>query len=80
MNTKTWLIAASLVGKALAVQAKDIVDTPVAADNSVIHEIDTLLMRATLKSIPTVRASNSCGLSSRSLGFPMARTPATWRC
>ncbi len=33
MNTKTWLIAATLAGAALAVQAKDIVDTAVAAGN-----------------------------------------------
>ena len=33
MNTKTWLIAATLAGAALTAQAKDIVDTAVAAGN-----------------------------------------------
>lgn len=44
MNVKKLLIAATLVGATFAAQAKDIVDTAVAADNGVIHAIDTVLM------------------------------------
>lgn len=51
MHTKTWLVAATLAGAALAAQAKDIVDTAVAAGNfkTLVAALKTADLVPTLK-------------------------------
>lgn len=44
LTVKKLLIATAVTLAAFGVQAKDIVDTAVAAGNGVIHAIDTVLM------------------------------------